>query len=88
MLIIICNLSEEINRASESEEHEHDDVLIDVEVGEDDDIDHHDSQMVSQELSIDEDDPDENAHGKIVFLELLLNNFVGDSLLCFAFYLF
>ncbi|XP_076109103.1 E3 ubiquitin-protein ligase HUWE1-like isoform X2 [Mytilus galloprovincialis] len=59
---IIMDVSEEINRASESEEHEHDDVLIDVEVGEDDDIDHHDSQMVSQELSIDEDDPDENAH--------------------------
>ncbi|CAG2230370.1 E3 ubiquitin-protein ligase UPL2,E3 ubiquitin-protein ligase NEDD4-like,Probable E3 ubiquitin-protein ligase TOM1,E3 ubiquitin-protein ligase pub1,E3 ubiquitin-protein ligase Su(dx),Probable E3 ubiquitin-protein ligase hulA,E3 ubiquitin-protein ligase pub3,E3 ubiquitin-protein ligase TOM1-like,E3 ubiquitin-protein ligase NEDD4,NEDD4-like E3 ubiquitin-protein ligase WWP2,E3 ubiquitin-protein ligase UPL1,E3 ubiquitin-protein ligase ptr1,E3 ubiquitin-protein ligase Itchy,E3 ubiquitin-protein ligase HUWE1,E3 u len=59
---IIMDVSEEINRASESEEHEHDDVLIDVEVGEDDDIDHHDSQMVSKELSIDEDDPDENAH--------------------------
>ena len=35
-----------------------------MEVPDEDDIDHHDSQMVSQEISID-DDPDENTHGMV-----------------------
>lgn len=59
---IIMDVTEEIGRASEQEDHDQDDVLIDVEVGEDDDIDQHDSQMMSQEISIDEDDPDDNTH--------------------------
>ena len=76
---------EEIGRVSEQEDHDQDDVLIDVEVGEDDDIDQHDSQMMSQEISIDEDDPDDNTHGKYNQIFLKLKNVFFDSYLFLAY---